>query len=427
MKIGIIGLGYVGLPLVIQFAKSGVQVLGIDVDDKKVEALNCGESYIKHIPSSALQAQLKSGLIEATTDYQRVKELDAILICVPTPLDDKREPDLSYVLDTGRSIAPHLSKGTVVVLESTTYPGTTEDELRPILEQGSGLKAGTDFHLAYSPEREDPGNPDSQVAKIPKVIGGYTPACLEKAKTVYSLAIETLVPVSSCRIAEATKLTENIFRCVNIALVNELKMIYQKMGIDIWEVIEAAKTKPFGYMPFYPGPGLGGHCIPIDPFYLSWKARQEGIEARFIELSGEVNTSMPDYVIGRLKEALEAQGKTVKGSKVLIVGLAYKADVDDDRESPSYVLMEKLEAQGANVGYHDPHVPVIRPSREYSHFAGRESVVWNDQSMSTYDAAIISTAHSAVNHDQLTGWVRCIIDARNSVSKPSLSHVVWKA
>jgi UDP-N-acetyl-D-glucosamine dehydrogenase len=427
MKIGIIGLGYVGLPLVIQFAKSGVQVLGIDLDDKKVKALNCGESYIKHIPSSALQAQLERGLIEATTDYQRVKELDAVLICVPTPLNDKREPDLSYVLDTGRSIAPHLSKGTVVVLESTTYPGTTEDELRPILEQGSGLKAGTDFHLAYSPEREDPGNPESQVAKIPKVIGGYTPSCLEKAKAVYSLAIETLVPVSSCRVAEATKLTENIFRCVNIALVNELKMIYQKMGIDIWEVIEAAKTKPFGYMPFYPGPGLGGHCIPIDPFYLSWKARQEGIEARFIELSGEVNTSMPDYVIGRLKEALEAQGKTVKGSKVLIVGLAYKADVDDDRESPSYVLMEKLEAQGANVGYHDPHVPVIRPSREYSHFAGRESVEWNDQSVSTYDAAIISTAHSAVNHDQLTGWVSCIVDARNSVSKPSLAHVVWKA
>ena len=258
-------------------------------------------------------------------------------------------------------------------------------------------------------------------------MGGYTPRCLERCVELYSAVLDEVYPVSSCRVAEATKLTENIFRSVNIALVNELKIIYQKMSIDIWEVIEAAKTKPFGYMPFYPGPGLGGHCIPIDPFYLSWKAKQYGMEAHFIELAGEVNTSMPDYVIERLEGALHAQGKTIEGSKFLIVGLAYKPDVDDDRESPSYVLMEKLEAQGANVGYHDPHIPVIRPRREYSHFAGRESVEWNDQSVSTYDAAIISTAHSAVNHDQLTGWVSCIVDARNSVSKPSLSHVVWKA
>jgi len=416
MKIGIIGLGYVGLPLVIQFARSGAQVLGIDLDEKKVDALNNGESYIKHISSDDVQAQVGDGNIEATTDCARVNELDAILICVPTPLDDNREPDLSYVLNTGRSIAPHLPKGIVISLESTTYPGTTEDELRPILEEGSDLKAGIDFHLAYSPEREDPGNPDSQVAKIPKVIGGFTPECLEKAKAVYGIAIETLVPVSSCRIAEATKLTENIFRCVNIALVNELKMIYQKMGIDVWEVIEAAKTKPFGYMPFYPGPGLGGHCIPIDPFYLSWKARQEGTEARFIELAGEVNASMPDYVIDRLKEALEATGKTIKGSKVLIIGLAYKPDVEDDRESPSYVLMEKMEAEGANVGYHDPHVPVIRPSREYSHFAGRESVPWNYESASLYDAAIITTAHSSVNHAQLTEWIPHVVDTRNAMA-----------
>ncbi len=427
MKIGIIGLGYVGLPLVIQFARSGAQVLGIDLDEKKVDALNNGESYIKHISSDDVQAQVGDGNIEATTDCARVNELDAILICVPTPLDDNREPDLSYVLNTGRSIAPHLPKGIVISLESTTYPGTTEDELRPILEEGSDLKAGIDFHLAYSPEREDPGNPDSQVAKIPKVIGGFTPECLEKAKAVYGIAIETLVPVSSCRIAEATKLTENIFRCVNIALVNELKMIYQKMGIDVWEVIEAAKTKPFGYMPFYPGPGLGGHCIPIDPFYLSWKARQEGTEARFIELAGEVNASMPDYVIDRLKEALEATGKTIKGSKVLIIGLAYKPDVEDDRESPSYVLMEKMEAEGAKVGYHDPHVPVIRPSREYSHFAGRESVSWNKEAISEYDAVLISTAHSGVDHEQLTEWMTCVVDTRNAMAGTKAGPQMVKA
>ena len=415
MKIGIIGLGYVGLPLVIQFAKSGAQVLGIDVDETKVNALNAGESYIKHIPAAEVQAQRDAGQIEATTDSARVKELDAVLICVPTPLDENREPDLTYILNTARAIAPHLPKGIVVVLESTTYPGTTEDELRPILETGSGLKAGTDFHLAYSPEREDPGNPDSQVAKIPKVIGGYTPACLEKAKAIYSIAIETLVPVSSCRAAEATKLLENIFRCVNIALVNEMKIIYHELGIDIWEVIEAAKTKPFGYMPFYPGPGLGGHCIPIDPFYLSWKAKQHGLEARFIELAGEVNTAMPDYVIDRLTSALGEQNKQIKGSRVLIVGLAYKPNVEDDRESPSYVLMEKLEALGATVDYHDPHVPVIRPSREYSHFAERQSVPWTAEAMSQYDAALIATAHDSVDHTQLTEWIPCVVDTRNAL------------
>ena len=415
MKIGIIGLGYVGLPLVIQFAKSGAQVLGIDLDETKVNALNAGESYIKHIPSAEVQVQRAAGQIEATTDYARVKELDAVIICVPTPLDDKREPDLTYILNTARSIAPHLPKGIIVVLESTTYPGTTEDELRPILETGSGLKAGTDFHLAYSPEREDPGNPDSQVAKIPKVIGGYTPACLEKAKAIYSIAIETLVPVSSCRAAEATKLLENIFRCVNIALVNEMKIIYHELGIDIWEVIEAAKTKPFGFMPFYPGPGLGGHCIPIDPFYLSWIAKQHGQEARFIELAGEVNTAMPDYVIERLTSALGEQEKQIKGSRVLIVGLAYKPNVEDDRESPSYVLMSKLEAQGATVDYHDPHVPVIRPSREYSHFAGRKSVPWTAQAMSPFDAALIATAHDSVDHTQLAKWIPCVVDARNAL------------
>jgi UDP-N-acetyl-D-glucosamine dehydrogenase len=417
MKIGIIGLGYVGLPLVIQFAKAGAQVLGIDLDEKKVDALNSGESYIKHISSDDVQAQVNKGCVEATTDYSKVNELDAVLICVPTPLDANREPDLSYVLNTGRSIASYLPKGIVVSLESTTYPGTTEDELRPILEEGSGLKAGIDFHLAYSPEREDPGNPDSQVAKIPKVIGGFTPECLEKAKAVYSIAIETLVPVSSCRVAEATKLTENIFRCVNIALVNELKMIYQKMDIDVWEVIEAAKTKPFGFMPFYPGPGLGGHCIPIDPFYLSWKAQQEGAEALFIKLAGEVNRSMPNYVIGRLKEALKAQGKEIKNSNVIIVGVAYKPDVEDDRESPSYVLMERLNSEVARFDYYDPNIPEIKPSREFSHFAGKKSIQWTQSQLIKYDAAIICTDHFGVEYGELLDNVSCVVDTRNAVKE----------
>jgi UDP-N-acetyl-D-glucosamine dehydrogenase len=415
MKIGIIGLGYVGLPLVIQFAKSGAQVLGIDVDETKVNALNAGESYIKHIPAAEVRVQRDAGQIEATTDYARVKELDAVLICVPTPLDDKREPDLTYILNTARAIAPHLPKDIVVVLESTTYPGTTEDELRPILETGSGLKAGNDFYLAYSPEREDPGNPDSQVAKIPKVIGGYTPTCLEKAKTVYSIAIETLVPVSSCRAAEATKLLENIFRCVNIALVNEMKIIYHELGIDIWEVIEAAKTKPFGFMPFYPGPGLGGHCIPIDPFYLSWKAKQHGLEARFIELAGEVNTAMPDYVIGRCKEVLNSYGKKIEGSRILVLGLAYKANVDDDRESPSYVLMEKLEAKGAMVEYHDPYIQVIKPSREHSQYAGRKSC----EPSSSFDLFLLATHHDIYREMGLEKYGVPVVDTRHIVTAPS--------
>ena len=426
-KIGIIGLGYVGLPLTIQFAKSGAKVLGLDVDQAKVDSLNKGKSYIKHIEHSVLQEHLQAKRLEATVNFSRVRELEAVLICVPTPLNQEHEPDLSYVLNTAKTIAPYLPKGIVVSLESTTYPGTTEDELRPVLEEGSGLTAGTDFHLVYSPEREDPGNPESQVAKIPKVIGGYTETCIEKGKEVYSIAIETLVPVSSCRIAEATKLTENIFRCVNIALVNELKMIYQKMDIDVWEVIEAAKTKPFGYMPFYPGPGLGGHCIPIDPFYLSWKARQEGTEARFIELAGEVNASMPDYVIGQLKVALEAIGKTVNGSKILIVGLAYKPDVEDDRESPSYVLMEKLEDSGAEVGYHDPYVSVIRPTRKFGRFAGRESVEWSKAAILKYDAAFISTAHFSVNHTQLADWIGCVVDTRNAVRRSFKGRITVKA
>jgi UDP-N-acetyl-D-glucosamine dehydrogenase len=414
-KIAIVGLGYVGLPLSLQFAKCGATVLGFDVDQAKADALNNGQSYIKHIAAADVAAARDKMLFEATTDFARIKEADAIIICVPTPLNKYREPDLSFVLDTGKAIAPHIQKGSVVVLESTTYPGTTEGELLEVLEKGSALKAGYDFHLAFSPEREDPGNPDSKVASIPKVVGGLTPACLEAAKKIYSLAIERIVPVSSCAAAEATKLTENIFRSVNIALVNELKVIYQRMGIDIWEIIEAAKTKPFGFMAFYPGPGLGGHCIPIDPFYLTWKAREFGLHTRFIELAGEINTSMPDYVNAKVTEALNDHGKSVRGSKVLILGISYKADVDDDRESPSYVLFEKLQALGASVSYYDPYVPVIRPSREHGHLAGIRSVNWDQETVSDFDLVLISTAHKDVNYAELAKWAKMIVDTRNAL------------
>src|SRR5689334_7157947 len=342
MKIAVVGLGYVGLPLAIQFARSCVTVLGLDIDAKKVQQLNDGQSYIKHIDPSAVAEVVSSGKFFASIDFGRIKEVEAVIICVPTPLTKNREPDLSFILETGRSMAPHLARGALVVLESTTYPGTTEEELRATLEEGSGLKAGADFYLAFSPEREDPANEQSRVKQVPKIVGGYTPACLEKAMALYARAIDTLVPVSSCRAAEATKLLENIFRSVNIALVNELKVIYSAMAIDIWEVIDAAKTKPFGFMPFYPGPGLGGHCIPIDPFYLTWKAREHGQHTRFIELAGEINTRMPEHVLHRVADALNAQQKSINGSRILVLGLAYKPNVDDDRESPSYVLIKLL-------------------------------------------------------------------------------------
>jgi len=330
MKIGIVGLGYVGLPLSLQFARSGIEVLGFDVDMAKITALNEGKSYIKHVANQEVLEQTSSRRFQATTDFRRVGEVDAAIICVPTPLNKCREPDLSYVLGTGKAIAPHLKKGSLVVLESTTYPGTTDEDLREVLENGSGLKAGIDFHLAFSPEREDPGNGNSHVQHIPKLVGGYTPLCRDKAAELYRNAITTVVPVSSCRVAEAAKLLENIFRSVNIAMVNELKLVYADMGIDIWEVIEAAKTKPFGFMPFYPGPGLGGHCIPIDPFYLTWKAREFDQHTRFIELAGEVNTAMPDYIVKQISEALNVRRKSINQSKILILGLAYKANVDDE-------------------------------------------------------------------------------------------------
>ncbi len=413
-SLAIVGLGYVGLPLSLQFARSGCRVLGLDIDSKKTDALNAGRSYIKHIEAAAVAEQRDAGKLEASTDFARASEVEAIILCVPTPLNAFREPDLSYVLNTGRALAPHLRKGVLVVLESTTYPGTTDGELRAVLEEGSGLKAGVDFHLAFSPEREDPGNPDSKVAAIPKVVGGLTPACLEKALALYSVAIKKLVPVSSCRVAEATKLLENIFRSVNIALVNELKVVYGAMGIDIWEVIEAAKTKPFGYMPFYPGPGLGGHCIPIDPFYLTWKAREFGQHTRFIELAGEINTAMPDHVVKVAFEALNQDAKSVKNARVLILGLAYKANVDDDRESPSYKLIEKFEALGAKVEYHDPFVPVIPLTREHAVYAGRKSV---SAITSDYDLIVLSTGHEAYKEFDFTGYTMPIVDTRNCLRR----------
>jgi UDP-N-acetyl-D-glucosamine dehydrogenase len=426
--VAVIGLGYVGLPLSLQFALSGVGVLGLDIDPEKVNALNEGRSYIKHVPAQPMAAEVNAGRLQADTDFSRVNEVEAVIICVPTPLNKNREPDMSYILETGRAIAPHLQKGTLVVLESTTYPGTTDEDLRAVLEEGSGLAAGRDFHLAFSPEREDPANPDSKVGEVPKLVGGLTPACLEKAVRLYRRAIKTVVPVSSCRVAEAAKLLENIFRSVNIALVNELKLVYASMGIDIWEVIEAAKTKPFGFMAFYPGPGLGGHCIPIDPFYLTWKAREFAHSTRFIELAGEINTAMPDYVVHRVAEALNDNGKAIKGSRILVLGLAYKPNVDDERESPSYRLLEKFNQRGAIVAYHDPHVPVIRPTREHSQWAGTASVPWDQPRISGFDVVVIATAHACVNYQELADWAQCIVDTRNAMAKVRVAQSkVWKA
>ena len=452
MTIAIIGLGYVGLPLCLAFARNNTSVIGLDIDAAKIEALNSGRSYLRHIPDQHIAEARATGDFEASVDFSRIRECSAVLICVPTPLNAHREPDLSYVLDTGRAIAPYLAarrnssdaQGTtspeagdaaakLVVLESTTYPGTTDEELRAVLEECSGgLKAGVDFHLAFSPEREDPGNPASNVAKIPKVVGGFTPACLERAMELYSRAVEHLVPVSSCRAAEATKLLENIFRSVNIALINELKMIYRAMDIDIWEVVKAAKTKPFGFMPFYPGPGLGGHCIPIDPFYLTWKAREFGKHTRFIELAGEINTAMPQLVVDRIAEALNEHRKAVNGSKVLVVGLAYKPDLDDDRESPSYALLDLLKSRGADVSYYDPHVPFIRRTREHAHWEGTPSIAWNRETIAGFDAAVIATAHSTVDYRELAEWCACVVDTRNVVPLPdgalrTEDGTLWKA
>jgi len=415
--VGIIGMGYVGLPLAHTFCSAGFRVVGFDIDSAKVKALGAGRSYIKHIPSETIAGMRKGDRFTATDDFARLKEVDAILICVPTPLTKQREPDMSYIGGTGESIAPHLKAGQLVVLESTTYPGTTRDVLRPILERG-GLKAGTDFYLAFSPEREDPGNPNFTTRTIPKVVGGYDPKSGEAACALYGACVAQVIPVSSMEAAEATKLTENIYRCVNIALVNELKVIYDRMGIDVWEVLEAAATKPFGFGRkenktfFTPGPGLGGHCIPIDPFYLTWKAREYGLATRFIELAGEVNTGMPDYVIHRLLIALNERGKALKGAKVLVLGLAYKPDVDDMRESPSIHLIEKLKELGAVVAYNDPYIP--KTPRQREHDLQMESLELTKQNLAAHDAVIISTNHSDYDYARIVKHSKLVVDARNA-------------
>ncbi len=414
-RVGVVGLGYVGLPLLIEFAKADFPIAGFDIDDAKIKALEAGETYIKHIDAEHIQSAVTNNdKAFVTTDFSRLNECDALLICVPTPLSSHRDPDLSYVENTARNMAPHLCKGQIIALESTTYPGTTEEVLVPILEEGSGLNAAEDLFVAYSPEREDPNNTNFSTSTIPKVVGGYTPDALEVAQALYDTVICKTVPVSNCRTAEATKLMENIFRCINIALVNELKMVFTEMDIDIWEVVQAASTKPFGFMPFYPGPGLGGHCIPIDPFYLTWKAKEYGISTRFIELAGEVNTGMPKYVIRRTMLALNEAGKALRGSRVLLVGLAYKKNVDDDRESPTYVLWDELIRHGAEVSYYDPYCPVVRPSREHGHFAGIKSVTLDDINADNFDVALISTAHDNVDHDALAKQVPIVIDSRGT-------------
>jgi UDP-N-acetyl-D-glucosamine dehydrogenase len=417
--IGIIGLGYVGLPLALTAAKAGFSVLGFDINLSYVERLNRGESYIRHIPSGPVAEAVAEKRLEATADFDRLDEPDAILICVPTPLTKHREPDLSYVESTARAIAARLRRGQLIVLESTTYPGTTDEVLKPIFE-AKGLKSGRDFFLAFSPEREDPGNPDFGTSTIPKVVGGDGPEALALADALYGQLVVKTVPVSSAATAEAVKLTENIFRAVNIALVNELKVVYAAMGIDVWEVIDAAKTKPFGFMPFYPGPGLGGHCIPIDPFYLTWKAREYDITTRFIELAGQVNTHMPYYVVERLAEAVDRSGRAFSGSRILMLGAAYKKNVDDMRESPSLKLIELIEARGALVDYHDPHIPELPPTRKHGPLAGRRSIALTPESIGGYDAVLVATDHDNVEYRLVSDHARLIVDTRNVFAKAGI-------
>ena len=411
--IGVVGLGYVGLPLVREFTRGGLKVLGFDLDAKKVKSLMAGRSYIEHIPAKTIRAMLASKLFSATTDLKKLSKPDAILIAVPTPLTKMREPDMTYVESTARSIANALRPGQLVVLESTTYPGTTCEVMLPILAE-SGLKVGRDFFLAYSPEREDPGRTDYSTKTIPKVVGGYDANSLAVAVATYKAALDVVVPVNSCEAAEASKILENTYRCVNIALVNELKILFDRMDIDVWEVIRAASTKPFGFQPFYPGPGLGGHCIPIDPFYLSWKAKQYGMSTKFIELAGEVNVSMPEFVLHKTMEALNDRRKALRGSKILVLGLAYKKDVDDVRESPSLELIELLKAQGAKVDYNDPHVPRTHKMREYN--LQMQSVSVAPSNLRKYDAVLISTDHSAYDYPAIVRHSRLVIDTRNATA-----------
>jgi UDP-N-acetyl-D-glucosamine dehydrogenase len=421
-EVAIIGLGYVGIPLALGFAKAGCRTLGYDTDKKRVLELQQGHSPFSHISSGDLADTLGNGSLEITLNPNDLSESEAIIVCVPTPLLQHQDPDLSYVLGVGRDIAPHLRSGTLVSLESSTYPGTTREEFRIILEQGSGLKAGTDFYLVFSPEREDPGNSEIKLRNIPKVIGGLTEKCLERATELYGRVIDQIVPVSSCDTAEAVKLTENIFRFINIALVNELKTIYSSLGINIWEVLHAAKTKPFGFMPFYPGVGVGGHCIPIDPYYLIWKARELDIDCRFIELAGQINRSMPNYVVNHLLEAINHSGQSLRGQSILVIGLAYKPGVSDDRESQSYLIMNLLKAKGAEVEYYDPHIPLIPPHR--GHWSGQYGMDWNHGNLGRFAAAVVCTAHHDVDYEKLADEIPVVVDACNIVPKDRKARVI---
>jgi UDP-N-acetyl-D-glucosamine dehydrogenase len=417
--IGIVGLGYVGLPLMLRYCEVGYKVIGFDVDQRKVDLLHNGESYIEHIPGQAIKSAITKGF-ESTTDFSRASDVDALILCVPTPLNKYREPDLSFVLNTTDSLVPYLRPGQVVSLESTTYPGTTDEELLPRIES-RGLKVGKDISLVYSPEREDPGNPSFSTRTIPKVCGGHTQVCLEVGLALYGQVIDKVVPVSSTRAAELTKLLENIHRAVNIGLVNEMKIVADRMDIDIHEVIRAAATKPFGFVPYYPGPGLGGHCIPIDPFYLTWKAREYGVHTRFIELAGEVNSSMPDYVVSKVASALNLDKKAINGSRILVLGIAYKKNVDDMRESPSVMLMEKLRDLGAEVSYSDPHLPVFPKMREH-HFE-LSSVPLTAENLSAYDCVLLATDHDKFDYELIKQNARLIIDSRGRYLASS-DHII---
>ncbi|MDH4441708.1 MAG: nucleotide sugar dehydrogenase [Rhizobium sp.] len=417
--IGIVGLGYVGLPLLMRYCDVGYKVIGFDIDQGKVEKLLDGKSYIEHIPNASVERALSQGF-DATTDFSRASEVDALILCVPTPLNKYREPDLSFVLNTVEALAPHMHKGQIVSLESTTYPGTTDEELRPRIER-FGHTVGEDIFLVFSPEREDPGNAHFTTNTIPKVCGGCTPSCLEAGLALYGQVIDQVVPVSSTRAAELTKLLENIHRAVNIGLVNEMKIVADKMGIDIHEVIRAAATKPFGFVAYYPGPGLGGHCIPIDPFYLTWKAREYGVHTRFIELAGEINSSMPDYVVAKITSALNAARKSVAGSRILVLGIAYKKNVDDMRESPSVALMERLRDLGAEVSYSDPHIPVFPKMRE--HIFDLKSVPLTPEGLSSYDCVLLATDHDRFDYNMIRQYAPLIVDSRGRYLEPA-DHIV---
>jgi len=422
--VAVLGLGYVGVPLAVGFAEAGCRTLGYDLDADRIASLRSGVSPIVTVASERISNAMEKGLLSFTTEKEELSRCIAIIICVPTPLRKHLDPDIGFILEAGRRIAPCLRPGMLVSLESSTYPGTTRQDLRKVLEEGSGLTAGTDFALAFSPEREDPGNPRSLLREMPKVVGGLTPACLERAVALYSKVVSRVVPVSGCDTAEAVKLTENIFRFINIALVNELKRIYTAMGIDVWEVIEAAKTKPFGFMPFHPGAGVGGHCIPIDPYYLTWKAREYNLDTRFIELAGQINRGMPYYVVNRLMEAMNMAGIPLMGSRILVLGIAYKADIPDDRESPSYEVMNLLREKGVDVRYHDPHVPVIGPHGDGGSWEGLRSVDISPESLAGFDAAIVCTPHGGVDYRLLARNVPVVVDTCNIVPKDAQARVI---